>query len=656
VSVTVAPDRASHWIRENKQCRIPSRWIAFDTESKSTYKGIIETQTWRIGAAYRWRHGLRTGDHAEHAVFDTPDAMVAWIAEYCRPGHRTVCYAHNLAHDTRIAQLMMLLPKYGFRLVWCNLDRNVSAMTWRSDHGTLVFADTFTWLPTTISEIAPMVGLSKQQTPSVMAPESSWKSYCLRDAEIVYRVVSQIIRHIAEEQLGNWQPTGSGMAYTMWRHKHMTHRVLVHCDVNALEAEREAMHTGRAEAWRHGRLTHDKWVELDMRNAYLAIAARDELPAKLKFQTGAISNGQYRKLAHHYRVLGDCAIDTRDPCVPCRVGGRTLWPVGTFRTWLWDTEIEQALKADASVRIKRTYVYTRAPVLRSWALHVLRALSQDGDTADPVVRLWYKHAGRALIGRIALRVPQWTPYADNIEHYTGISYQTDGVTGVTSRLMHVGRDVLIESERQEGRDSLPQITGWIMARCRALLWEAMRAAGTANLAHVDTDSLVVSQAGLARLRASLGAALEREWQVKGAWWILEVFGPRNYRAGKRRKVSGVPGKASEIEPNTFVGEMWHGMARDLADGHAGAVLVEQARWHMKRPDPRRRDAPGAGSDTSPYEVQAGFPVSSSSSANAGIGACGTATTLNLGSGTSAPDSSRCAPASKVLTDASSPAR
>ena len=84
------------------------------------------------------------------------------------------------------------------------------------------------------------------------------------------------------------------------------------------------MHTGRAEAWRHGKLEYGVWTEVDMKNAYVSIASECDLPAKLKFTLGAISIEQYRKLSACYRLLCNCTVTTDQPIVPWHDGKRTL--------------------------------------------------------------------------------------------------------------------------------------------------------------------------------------------------------------------------------------------------------------------------------------------------------------------------------------------
>lgn len=583
-------DRAPHWIKFNHQSRMPKRWIAFDTESRRVKAGKGEVQDWAMGAAIRWRRALKRGDHAEKAVFKDPAELWAWVAEYCRPGERTVCCAHNLGYDVRISGLLDHLPRLGFRLEWCNLDRNVSSMTWRSSMGTLVFMDTFTWLPMSLSKVAALVGSEKLRMPAGSASAEEWDRYCTRDAEIVAKAVNAICDFIEHEDLGNWQPTGAGMAYSTWRHKFMTHKVLVHDDIDTITAERAAMHTGRAEAWRHGELTKDTWYEVDMRSAYTRIAAECELPRKLHYATGALSLRQYEDLTSRFRVLCLCDIDTDTPCVPTQVDGRTVWPVGRFSSWLWDVEINELLGSGAEVRIRKACVYIKAPILADWGRWVLDIINGQRPDVPPVAMAWAKHCGRALIGRLSLRAPKWEKYGANPTGDVGITYDVSYETGKVSRMMHVGDDTLVETERVEGRDSLPQVTGWIMAECRIRLWWAMQAAGLENIAHVDTDCVLVNAEGYKRMRAVYGASFRALWQVKGTYGHVHVYGPRNLRVGRQRKLAGVPAAAVEVGPGEFAGELWRGLATDIAAGRATQVTITAATWKVNNTDPRRRDA------------------------------------------------------------------
>lgn len=595
--------RAAHWVKPNHQERIPKRWVSFDTESTRERGEDEEIQRWASGAAVRWRTDLKTGDHAERETFTSAKDLWAWVDAHCSKGVRTIAVAHNLGYDVRIADVFNILPSFGWKLEWCNLDRNVSAMTWRSDHGTLVLCDLFTWIPKALREIGHLVDLPKLDMPKGSASKEDWDTYCLRDANIVYRAVSDLVDYVARNQLGNWQPTGAGMAYATWRHKFMSHKVLVHDNDKVLAAERAAMHTGRAEAWRHGPCTDGPWHEVDLRSAYTHIAADSELPTKYKFSCGAISRSQYEELSRTYRVLCKVRVSTDTPVVPFDTGSRHIWPTGEFTTWLWDVEVNELLAEGQAVKVVAAHVYTRQPILRDFALWVLSVMRGDDTSAPTVARAWSKHIGRALIGRLSLRVPSWEAYGANPYGVPGISHDVDYATGQVRRMMHVGNKTFVETDRTEGRDSLPQITGWIMAECRVRLWQAMRAAGLHNIAHVDTDSVLCNRVGLANLRTAYGASFDLVWQIKATWQTLLVYGPRNLRAGRERKVAGVPKAAVEVRPNVFEGERWRGLAGDMEAGRAAAVTVMPGEWNVATEDPRRLSAAGDGGRTVAIRVE-----------------------------------------------------
>jgi len=607
-------ERKAHWVRPNHQERMPPRMVALDTESSSTYDNETETQVWKVGCAIRWRTDLKSSDRCEAAVFEDPESFWSWVSEYTRIGTRTVVWAHNLGHDVRISRMFDILPTLGFRLEWCNLDRNISSATWRSDHGTIVLADTWTWIPLPLEVIAPQVGMVKYEMPGKGRDDTEWARYCMRDAEIVYHVCTRLVSFIKTAGLGNWQPTGAGMAYATWRHKFLTDKVLVHDDMDAISAERSAMHTGRAEAWRHGEQVGEKWTEVDLRTAYLTIASECELPRKLHMHNGPLSCAQFRKLRERFSVLSRVTVTQDMPVLPMKTPERILWPVGTFDTWVWDNELDLALRYGAKVKIREAYTYVRSPILREWADWVLSILDPHSENVSAVVRTHIKHCSRALIGRIALRVPSWEQFGDNIEGITGISNMVDADTGMRHRLLHVGNDTLIETRRDEGKDSLPMVTGWIMAECRTRLFDTMATVGFENLAHVDTDSVICNATGLSNLRASMDTVFDHYWQIKGTWSRLEVIAPRAYYRDKERVVAGIPRKATETSPGEFEGERWSALATDLSDGRTGSVQVKAFNWTLKRNDPRRKDATGIIGRTEAYAVgELSSPNGSSSS-------------------------------------------
>jgi hypothetical protein len=318
--------------------------------------------------------------------------------------------------------------------------------------------------------------------------------------------------------------------------------------------------------------------------------------------TGRIGLGQYHKLCDTFRVLVYARISVRTPVLPYRQEGKILWPVGEFDGWYWDCEIDAALRYGAEITIIETYVYVKAPVLKDWATWILGIIQAREPVVPPIVGTWLKHCSRSLIGRLALTTRSWELFGANPDRMTGITHMTDLETGATRRLMHIGGKTFIESDREESDNSVPMITGAIVAECRVRLWEAMNAAGLGHLAHVDTDSLLVDQEGLARLTATLGYNWQARWAIKGSWATIDVRAPRHYYRGRQRVIAGIPKRALEGAPGVFQGERWASLATDLEARGDGVVTTWRDEWTPKNTDPRRTDSPAGNGETEAYSV------------------------------------------------------
>lgn len=549
---------------------------------------------------------LKRPHETEWGTHKTPEALWRWVAERARGDRRTVVVAHNLAYDLRISRAMEILPTLGFELQVIRLDGNQAWCRWRKGKTSLVMVDSTSWLPVALARVGEMIGRPKPPLPAAGDSFEDWEHRCRQDCEIMRDAYLRMLRWMEDDDLGVWQMTGAGCAWSAWRHQHLTHKVLA--AVNEVQAEREraGAWTGRCEAWKHGRLKRGRWIELDMEMAYATIALQCSVPTKLIAELLRPTTERLHHWANHACVLAEVEVTTDLPLVPADVDGYTVWPVGTFTTTLWSPELRLLFDHGATVRPLRVWGYQAAPALQSWAEWIMPIVQGYGAGVDPIIRLVAKHWSRALIGRFGLRYRQWIEAGESAEPSVQLLPGVNMATGEPFRILQVGHRLYEEGPHEDSPNAVPSIMAYIMSECRRRLWLLMETAGLENVAYVDTDALICSREGAERLQAAgneLPAVILRD---KGSWTRVEIHGPRQLVLGDQLRAAGVPKDARQALDGRWEATVWRSLRRSIETGQAGSVDLERRAFVLRGTDRRRRHL--AGGQTAPMELLAPAPA------------------------------------------------
>lgn len=594
-----------HYVGHNATTRVPRRFIWLDTEARQN-----ETET---GFAQRWRLAVtafddrdphrRTVHETEWEVHRDPAELWAYVSSKTKKKTRTVLYAHNLGYDLRIAAAMIHLPALGWRCDLLRIDGRTCWMRWRRESATLMLCDSFDWLPIRLETVGGLVGVDKLPLPDHRGPDAEWVARCKSDVFIMREAMLRIIDWLELRDLGNWQPTAAGTAWSTFRHRFMDDRILVHGDEAARVAERRACWTGRCEAWRWGRVGGGRLEEWDMRRAYPTIARDAMLPVRLVGLHGPLSGPQLARLLLRRAVLAEVEVTTERPLVPAEVEGRIAWPVGSFRTVLWDPELRLLEREGAQVDVRRAWSYATAPALSRWAKWVLSLSDGHRDGQDPILALVAKGWSRSLIGRFALRYPTWEPFGRAEEPGLELTKGHRGDDREPFRMLQVGHEVMIEEGTTDGRDAVPSIVGWIMSECRVRLWEAMVAVGLDRVLYVDTDSVIVRTRGPEDREHVAGLLGRRGFTLKVHHRSLQVLGPHQLISGGELKAAGVPRGARMTAAGKWEALVWELLPTALSHGRADEVVIKGRSVVLRGTDRRRRHL--ANGRTAPVSLALG---------------------------------------------------
>lgn len=478
------------------------------------------------------------------------------------------------------------------------------SMTWRRDNRSLVLVDSMGYMPMSLERIGQLITMRKPVLPQEDDDTAQWYARCRRDVEIMRASYMQLLTWIERTDLGNWQRTGAGMAWANWRHHHYTHRVLVHATPEARTAEVAAIATGRCEAWRHGWITSGDYTEWDLPMAYPRIAQSVRVPCHLMAYRHAPRLSWLRDKPDTTVALVHATVTTEVPVLPLKTDDGWRWPVGTFTGWWWDRELLLVDQYGGSIKPHGAYVYKAYFALKKWAEWVIDVAEGTDDRYSPLQRAVVKHWSRALIGRFGAKYPLWKPLGEAPEEGAWLNDVFTSDSGATGKILTLGTKCWLGLESSYVADACPAIMGYIMAECRARLWQLTQACGPEHVAYMDTDSLITDRQGSRNLEVHIQATGGYGLRRKTKWHSLEILGPRQLILDGHGRIAGIPKAARPTGQREWAGQAWEGIGTALGRGADGTVRITDTTYHATGLDRRRQHLDGGA--TAPHTVE---PVS-----------------------------------------------
>ena len=580
----------AHKIRRNDSSRWPRRFLFLDTETRSEVQPSgHRVQTWRCGATIYdgWSERKKerlppvTCNHA------TPADLWRYVYDTHVPRSRTVLVAHNLGFDLRASNAFCMLPNWHWKLIKIGVHGKNLTVTWRLENGaTLVCVDSHSWLPMSLARIGELIGHPKPADPEPDDDEG-WLDRCREDVSILREAMLDIWNRCQTDELGTFQRTGAGMAWANWRHKHYTHEVIVHDNLEARDAELAATYTGRCEAWKHGTFTDGPYDEWDLSLAYARCAQEIQLPVSLYGHLFGRDVPIDRINRGDHRVLARATVDTDVPVLPARTCDGIIWPVGKFTGWWWRDELKAAEQHKAVIRVTEAWIYRCAPALRQWADWIIDTIEFPMNGWTEVQRAMLKHWSRALIGKFASRYDNWQPLGTNPSGDVCLMPCIDREGGELSNILLLGDQALISTVEELGQDACPSIQGAVMAACRVKLWQVMNKVQLDNVYYVDTDSVITDNRGSSKLHRDRTTTTKWGLRRKRQADRLTVYGPRQLVLDDERRFAGVPRNAVEALDGSLRGEVWESAEQALRRGRTGQITTIPACWRPIPTDKRR---------------------------------------------------------------------
>lgn len=601
--------RKDHYWRKAKSAPSPSEMVVVDTESwhgEQTRVEGGELHRLRLGCAlaYRYEKGKRT--RVQELDFYRADAFWGLVEKRLNDRRTVWIVGHNLAYDLGILCGWRWLNGKNVAVDKHIIDGGIFYLTGSCNGKPWAMIDTFNWYKCSLEMIAAANGLPKLTMPEQSDDDYKWFEYCRRDVNATAAGVDSLVRYVKENDYGPFQPTIASLAFSVYRHRFMTEKTLVHNCKDALTLERNAYYGGMVETPLIGREVSGPVHECDVVSMYPNVCTQD-LPTVFRGLLRRPSRRDVEVRLKGYACIADVGVNCRKSTYPFRSGRNVYHCTGRFRTQIADAELRRAMDAGEVDAVHTICWYRKAPIFAQFMRHFARHKCINryfGWTADELLD---KFLMNSLYGKTGQMTPRWLPWN---EYSLAIAEEVSGLPpgslswragkppvmdapeksvifeeyDLSLPVRQYWGDVEVAVGRTESRDSVPSIAACVTSSARVQLQSYHAIAGPGNWYYSDTDSVWVSDNGLSLLRSAgkIGTGTLGTLEVKRTVDSLIVHGRKDYVYSGGRKTKGRRKTAVDLSATTFCQLHFPSAKVQLAKGPWNGVFVAEAIKTLRR--------------------------------------------------------------------------
>lgn len=556
-----------HIIKPIGSSYIPNSWLFLDTETTLHTVDGVSSHYFKIGWTCLWKRRAPLGKDSYgwcyHITFAGLNRYIENIVTHS-PG--TIIIGHNIFFDLQAAGFYQHFTERGWKLKFYYDQGLTYILKCRKGKGLLTVVSSTNWFDFSLEKLGQALGYPKQTIDFDRCTPQELKEYCRVDVEILVKALEKYLEFITVHELGKFSLTKASQAFTAYRHRFMSHKILVHTDKKVIDLEREGYIGGRCECFQIGRISGGPFVTLDVNSMYPFIMKRNKYPYKL---VGYYENKPidfYTRLLKQSTLIAHIQVDTPYPVFAVKLKGKTIFPTGKFDCVVCSTGFQFALDKGLILKVHKSAVYLKADLFTGYVdyFHDLRLKYKN--EGNEMFLLLCKYMHNLLYGKFGqLKIVSEIDDFDNGGEYTREDVFNMN-TGRMVTITHFMNQRLIQYPEGEGDNSNVAIAAHITENARFYLWELMCKVGVENVLYCDTDSIKLRMKHINPLMDLIDSDKLGALKIEDKSETLILEGAKNYRTEHKRKIKGIPRKAKEISPGVFTFESFVRQVSHLRSG------------------------------------------------------------------------------------------
>ena len=575
-------DRIAHQLRANNRSETPRNVIFFDIETKAVpLDDETRQMVFHLGWACFWRNMKKSRRIYETWYkIESPSAFWQWVDSKTSAKTATYLVAHNADFDVTVMQGCTNLNNLGWKIADWWSDQGRYLITFRKEKRRLTVVDNMNIFPFPLEKLGADLGLPKQHVDFETVDDDTLSIYCFRDVEILVRAWEKWLEFIKVEDLGNFAKTIAGQSFNAYRHRFMPVPIFIHDREETVKHERRAYHGGRTECFWVGRREGVKTYKLDVNSMYPYVMRENSYPVAAVHTVAKMPLHKLEKLLEDFAVIADVVISTDEPAYVCHDAAGLYYPVGEFETTLCTPELKYAFENWHIVSVGQVSWYRQDRIFRDFVDYFYNKRLEAKAAGQTTYVSFYKLILNSLYGKFGQLLHGW----EIIGHCEPGYYFQETVYDVEAHKVYTRRyhDSIIERSREpaEAYNSFPAIAAHVTAYARMYLWQLIMTAGRKNVLYVDTDSLFVTEEGLANLRPFIDPKRLGALKVEGETDYLEISAPKVYRFGLETKTKGIRDNALYKGDGLYVQDQWTRLGTRVKHQLGEVYLIRKIEKHL----------------------------------------------------------------------------
>jgi len=570
-------------LKRNSRERIFNNLIFFDTETYIAEENEkYQIHKLRLGIAQYYRLDTKK-ELQDEIIFRSGKEFAEWIVSKTRKNSSLYVFAHNIAFDFAICGLAKYLPQFGYDLIHVFLEDNCVCLEYKKGSTKIIFLDTFNYIRLPVREIGKAIGLKKLEIDIFNASDEVLIEYCRRDVEIIARFMIEYLKFFKDEGLGEFGVTTAKNAFNAFTHKFLKEDIVIHRHKDVIELERNAYFGGRNEAFFIGSIKEPIWY-LDINSMYPHVMKAFKYPVRLiRYVEDYDDFERLKKIIDTYCVIAEVQLDTDENAYPYRLKDKTIFPTGTFTTYLCTPELKYALECGHVKKVNKMAIYLARNIFSDFVDYFYSKRKEAKKKGDSVRSFLYKLILNSLYGKFGQTIRMVSLY-DEIEDFRfGIEeyYNEDGKKEYD--LIFIGNKVFKKvKEKEPSRWAYIAISAHVTSYARFLLWTYMKKAQLENVYYVDTDSLFVNEKGFKNLQDCIDQYELGKLSIEAEGNNVKIHGAKDYEFDGKVKLKGIKKNAQKLDEKRYLQLQFPSINRVIRDEMIEFVKVTKQIKELKR--------------------------------------------------------------------------